>query len=114
MEKYNLIDTFFTDEKEYLDFLICKKQITIANDEATCFSELKKEDGYFLYTLTWLEDGKFIGDYVKPFRATTENIKVFNLGCKIIAERLSIYLDTQQANKVPSEPPAFGVLTHHK
>ena len=27
-----------------------KTQITIANDEAKFFSELKKEDGYFLYT----------------------------------------------------------------
>lgn len=114
MENYNLIDTFFIDENDYLDFLVSKQQRTIANDDATCFAELKKEDGYFIYTLTWLEDGKFIGDYVKPFRATTENIEVFNLGCKIIAERLTIYLNTQNADLVPNDPPAFGALTRQK
>ena len=43
-----------------------------------------------------------------------ENIKIFNEGCKILAERLEIYITTNNEAKVPMYPPAFGVLTHVK
>lgn len=111
MNNYNLIDTFFIDQNDYLDFLLNKRERTIANDEATCFATLKKSEGCFLYTLTWLKDGKYIGDYIEPFRATKGNIEIFNFGCKIMAERLSLYIDSQDAKSVPNNPPAFGVLT---
>ncbi len=94
MSKFTLMDTFFIDQQDYIDFLVLKKQRTIANNYATCFAAVKKQKGYFLYTLTWVKDGRYIGDYVKAFRATVENIDKFNLGCKILADRLSIYLET--------------------
>ncbi len=111
MKNLNLIDSFFNDPNDYISFLTSKKQITIANNNGTCFAELKKEDGKYLYTLTWLEDGKMIGDYISPFRATKENIDKFNNGCKILAERLAIYIVANEPNAVPSSPPAFGELT---
>lgn len=111
MNKYDLIDNFFTNEKDYIDFLTLKQR-TIANDDATCFAELSKENDCFLYLLTWLEDDKCVGDYVKRFDPSPENIKTFNFGCKIIAERLSVYIETGDINLVPTEPPAFGILTH--
>jgi len=111
MNKYDLIDKFFIDQDDYTKFLIGLKQRVIANDEATCFAELTKEDGCFLYKLTWLKDGKFIGDYIKPFRATNDNINTFNEGCKILADRLTIYIETGNIDLVPSEPPAFKELT---
>ncbi len=111
MKNLNLIDTFFIDQKDYISFLTSKRQITIANDDATCFAEIKKENGCFLYTLTWLEDGKMIGDYISPFRASKENLEKFNNGCKILAERLAIYIETENIDAVPSIPPAFGELT---
>lgn len=114
MNKYDLLDTFFIDQKDYEDFLFFKKQRTISNDEATCFAELTKENDCFLYTLTWLEDDRYIGDYVKLFDPSPENIETFNLGCKIIAERLVIYIDTNEIDLVPSEPPAFAELTYLK
>src|SRR5437879_13843381 len=114
MDKYNLIDKFFKDPQDYIDFLVWKKLRIIANNDATCFAELKKEGECFLYTLTWLSNGKYIGDYIKPFRATSENIEIFNLGCKILADRLSIYLETNDINSVPTLPLAFGYLTHVK
>ncbi len=107
-----LIEKFFTDKEDYLNFLISKKLRIIANDEGTCFAQLSKEGGYFSYTLNWRKDGKYIGDYVKPFRATDENVEIFNRGCKILAERLWVYIDTNDVSAIPSEPPAFGVLTH--
>lgn len=110
-----IIESFFSSQQEYTEFLVSKKQITIASDTGIYFAELKKEDGFFLYTLTCnLNSRKFVGDYVKPFRATLENIELFNNGCKIIAERLIKYIETGDINSVPTLPPAFGVLTHYK
>lgn len=113
-KNYDLIDTYFIDQDDCIDFLVNKSLRTIANDEGTCFAELKKEDGCFLYTLTWAEDGKFVGDYVKPFKASLLNIDTFNKGCKILADRLFIYIETNDMDKVPSSPPAFGELTISK
>lgn len=111
----NIIESFFSDQQEYINFLVSKKQIIIASDKGTYFAELKKEEGYYLYTLTCnLKSRKFVGDYVKPFRASLENIEIFNNGCKILAERLITYIETGDINLVPSFPPAFGVLTYYK
>ena len=114
MNKYNLIDNFFIDQKDYITFLVSSKERTIANDDATCFATIEKIEDCYLYKLTWIKDGKFIGDYVKPFRATKENIEIFNQGCKILAERLEIYIETDEAGKVPNNFPAFGELTEFK
>ena len=114
MNKYNLIETFFLDQSDYINFLISLKERVIANDEGNCFASLKKEDGHFIYTLTWQEDGKFVGDYIKQFKGTDENILTFNAGCKIISGRLSIYIETNKIELVPEVPPAFGILTHIK
>jgi hypothetical protein len=111
MNKYNIIEKFFTDQNDYIDFLVKSQQRTIANNDATCFAELTHLDDCFLYKLTWLNDGKFIGDYVKPFKATESNINQFNEGCRILAERLAIYVEIGDASLVPLEPLAFGDLT---
>ncbi len=111
MNKYNLIDTFFIDQEDYIKFLVELKERTIANDDVTCFATLEKTDKGILYKLSWLKDGKYIGDYIKPFKATKENIKTFNEGCKILAERLEVFIDTNDVNKVPDDPPAFRHLT---
>lgn len=114
MNKYNLIDTFFIDQGDYIEFLVGLKQRIIANDEQTCIAELTKEDGCFIYKLIWLKDGKFIGDYVKPFRASKDNINTFNEGCRIMADRLSIYIETGNIDLIPIEPPPFKELTEVK
>ncbi len=113
MNKYNLIETFFKSKEDCLIFLMFKKQRIIANKEATCFAELIKENDYLLYTLTWLKDGRFISENAVTFKPTDENVKIFNDGCKILSERLSMYLDTDDSSLVPSTPPAFGTLTHY-
>ncbi len=115
MNKFNLIDNFFIDQKDYIDFLVTKKERTIANDEATCFATLEKiDEKHWLYTITWLPEDKYIGDYVIPFKASIENVDKFNKGCKILAERLTGYIETQNVNSVPENPPAFGDLTFVK
>jgi hypothetical protein len=114
MNKYNLIEEFFNDQEDYISFLLGNSKRILANDEGTCFAELTKEDECYIYKLTWLADGKFIGDYVKPFKATEDNVNTFNEGCKILAERLSIYIETGNVNLVPIAPPVFKHLTEVK
>jgi hypothetical protein len=111
MSNFNLIKSFLYDVNDYVSFKLLKERM-IANDEGTCFAQLIKEQGYYKYLLTWHVDGKYIGDYVKVFEPTEENIKVFNDGCRILAERLEIYITTKDEAKVPIYPPAFEELTH--
>ena len=111
MTKHNLIESFFSTPDEYLDFLLRLKRRVQASKDGKCVATLEKMDGgYYKYELSY--GGKYIGDYVKIFRATLENINQFNEGCKILAERLEIYIETNDTSKVPENPPAFGDLTH--
>jgi hypothetical protein len=114
INKYNLIEKFFSDQDDYIIFLVGSKKKVLANNEATCIAELTKEAGCFLYILTWVKDGKYIGDYIKPFRASIDNINTFNEGCRIMAERLSIFIETGNLEMVPTNPPAFKELTEIK
>ena len=114
MARPDLIEKFFTDQNDYITFLVGLKERTIANNDATCFAQLTKEDDCYLYKLTWFPNSKFIGDYVKPFRATKENVAQFNEGCKILADRLQIYIETNDVNSVPDSPLPFGDLTFIK
>ena len=75
MAKCDLIDNFFLDENDYITFLVGLKQRTLANDDGTCFAELIKQGDCYLYKLTWLPNNKFIGDYVKPFRAVIKKLR---------------------------------------
>jgi len=108
----DLIDIFFSDINEYIKFLSSQKSLSIANNDGTCMATLSKENNRFMYRLDWVKDGKYIGDYVIPFSATQENIEIFNQGCKVIAERLALYIKTNKAKTVPINPPAFGNLTY--
>lgn len=112
MENLDLITNFFSDKNEYINFLVNQQEIMIANDEGTCYAQLIKKGDCFLYIITWHKNGKYIGDYIKPFRASDENIAIFNNGCKVLAERLKIYIETNDATNVPMHPQAFGQLTH--
>jgi hypothetical protein len=112
MENIDLILSFFRDKNDYMDFLARCQERMIANDEGTAYAQLIKKGNCFLYLLTWHKNGKYIGDYIEPFAATDENIAIFNNGCKILAERLKIYIETNNPTNVPMHPPAFGKLTH--
>ena len=42
MKNYHLIEKFFLDQEEYIEFQVKGKELTKANDDATCFAQLKK------------------------------------------------------------------------
>ena len=111
MNKYNLIESFFTDADDYIKFLITEEIRIIANQEGTCIAKLEKNNGFYSYTLTWTKDGKFIGDDIVVFKGSKNNVETFNNGCKTLSERLEIYIDKNNPSQVPNDYPAFKELT---
>ena len=115
MTKYNLIETFFDEPDEAVDFFLRLQKKGKASEDGKCIAMLEKvqlpnvEGRCYKYELTY--EDKYIGDYLKYFKPSLENIQQFNKGCKILAERLEIYIETGDVSKVPENPPAFGDLT---
>jgi|GEM_PF-923859 len=110
--KYEIIEIFFDDLNEYWRFFMNKNEISKETPGGKCTATLKKEeDGKWLYTLSWWEDGKWVGEHVRPFRANQNNLDLFNKGCAETARRLRIFQETNDFNKVPQKPPAFGKLS---
>jgi hypothetical protein len=108
--KYEMIESFFDDLADYTRFLLKLKEARRATSNFSCVATLKKEDGKYLYTLEW-EDGRWVGEYVRPFRANEEYLRLFHAGCAESARRLRIYLETGDIDQVPKAPPAFGILS---
>jgi hypothetical protein len=107
-----LLTKFFNNQEEYIDFLTSKQRMAIANEEGTCIADLNKTTAKFwTYTLTW-KDGKYISEFIKPFRASAENIKFFNRGCEILAEQLKVYVETNDPAQVRLVPNPFGPLNY--
>jgi len=110
-QKSDLIDRFFINTKDYDAFLSGLSVRKIANDDATCIASLTKDEGYMCYALTHLPSEKYISENAKYFDPTYKNVEQFNEGCKILADRLRIYLETDDYSRIPDTPPAFGDLT---
>lgn len=108
--KFETMGQFFTNLFAYMDFLLNLKETKRASSDLSCIATLKKENGSYLYDLAW-KDGKFVSEYVRPFRASEENLQIFNAGCVEIERRLKIFLETRDSKLVPMSPPAFGVLS---
>jgi len=108
--KYEMVESFFDDLADYMRFLLKLKEAKRATSDFSCVATLKKEDDKYLYTLEW-KDGKWVGEYVRPFRASEEHLRLFHAGCAEIARRLRIFLDTGDMEQVPKSPPAFGILS---
>ncbi|MFZ4591566.1 MAG: tetratricopeptide repeat protein, partial [Ignavibacteria bacterium] len=112
IDKYEMIEEFFEDLNDYMSFFMNKKMLCVETPCGKCTATLtKEENGKWLYMLEWWDDGKFCGEYVRPFRVNEENLSVFNKGCAEMARRLRIYLETKDFSKVPMKPPAFGRLS---
>ena len=115
MTKHNLIETFFDEPEEAVDFFLRLQKKGKASEDTKCIAMLEKvqlpnvEGRCYKYVLSY--EDKYIGDYLKVFKPSRENIEKFNEGCKILAERLEIYIETNDLSKVPENPPAFGDLT---
>jgi hypothetical protein len=72
---------------------------------------VKEAPDRWLFTLSVM-DGRYLGDHVSPFAPTAENVAVFNRGVADLAQRLRIYLETDDPTRVPLQPSPFAELTH--
>ncbi|MBC8466417.1 MAG: hypothetical protein H8D55_01140 [Deltaproteobacteria bacterium] len=108
--EYEMIESFFDDLSDYMHFFLVLKEARRATSNFSCVATLRKEDDKYLYTLEW-KDGRWVGEYVRPFRANEEYLRLFHSGCAEMARRLGIYLETGDINQIPKNPPAFGILS---
>ncbi len=105
-----MIESFFEDLSEYMRFFLNLKEQRKESPDSSCLATLKKEEDKYLYILEF-KDGRYVGEYVRPFRPNEQNLRLFNAGCAEAARRLRIYIDTDELNQVPMKPPAFGILS---
>ena len=108
--KNKMIEVFFVDLNDYMNFFLNLKEVRRATSDSKSIAVLKKENSSYLYILQW-EDGRHVGEYVRPFRVNENNLQIFNRGCAEIARRLQIYIETDDPDQVPMTPPAFGILS---
>lgn len=111
MSEIGLIEEFFDSQADYIKFFVQLREVAKATESGDCMACLSKVDASkWLYKLSW-KDGRFVADYVIPFRASKENVETFNRGSREIARRLKIFIEPDDLSKIPSIPPAFEHLT---
>lgn len=110
--KYALLTYVFEDLDDYQNFYNRSITIKLVNDETTCLVTLKNRGSFYEYHLGWMETGKSLGDYVKKFEPTQENLNAFHKGCAKVAGLLERYLDGESFESLSEEPAPFGELTH--
>lgn len=108
--KYEMVESFFDNLGDYMRFLLRLQELKRASSDYSCVATLKQEGDRYFYTLEW-KDGRWVGEYVRPFRANEENLRLFNAGCAEVARRMRIFIETGDPKKVPLTPPAFGILS---
>ncbi|WPE17132.1 hypothetical protein R5P06_03470 [Candidatus Thioglobus autotrophicus] len=111
MNKYNLIEKFFTSQEQITKFYVRLGVLKIANPDATCVASLEKKGAYWVYTLEHLPSGKYLGDNIKPFKPSFENYNKFNNGCKELAKMLEMYIDADDLSVVSMDAKPFSDLT---
>ena len=111
VNKYNLIDKFFSSQEQITKFFVRLKVLKIANPDATCMATLEKEEEHWVYVLEHLSSGKYVGDNLKPFKPSLENYVKFNDGCKELAKMLELYIDADDLSVLSMDAKPFGDLT---
>ncbi len=108
----DLIERFFSSHNDCIDFFVNSGGRMVASDDGRSLAKLERNSpSKWTYTLQW-EDGKYVGDYVKPFKPTYENFIQFNIGSKLLADQLRYYIwKMDPALVLRSNPNAFGSLT---
>lgn len=112
MDKYKLINEFFSNPEDAVRFFVQLKVLKIANEDGSCIASLEKStDSKWTYMLEW-KDGKYAGEYINPFKPSKENIEKFNSGCRELAKLLEMYIETGDVSVVTNAPPPFGDMVY--
>ena len=85
-ENDEIISTFFSDQAHAIKFLVELKEVSKASPNGKYIATLSKEEGHkWLYILYNTQNDLYVGDCVKPFRCSQENIEQFNNGTEYLA-----------------------------
>lgn len=114
INKYDLIKEFFSNAEDAVKFFVQLKELRFANEDGSCIAVLKKAtDSKWTYELIWKDD-KFVGEHIKPFKPSRENIDKFNNGCKGMAKLLETYIDTNDLSVVTNAVSPFGDMAYEE
>ena len=111
MNKYDLIEEFFTSQEQITRLYVRLGTLKIANSDMTCVASLEKKEDYWVYLLEHLPSGKHIGDIIKPFKPSFANYNKFNNGCKELAKMLEMYIDADDLSVLSMDSKPFLDLT---
>lgn len=110
LQMFNTIydyERFLSSSKE------CGKGIVDSNGNLAALAQLSKErPDKWLFTITWVSDGRYLGDYISPFMPSEENLATFDHACHWLAAMLQKYVETDSPNAIATPIPAFSYLTH--
>ncbi|MCF8067444.1 MAG: hypothetical protein K9L30_02550 [Desulfobacterales bacterium] len=110
--KYDLIDKFFSNPEDAVKFFVQLKVLKFANDDGSCIASLEKEAvDKWTYLLEW-KDGEYVGEHIKPFKPSKENIDKFNNGCAGLARLLEEYIDKNDISVVTNGHSPFGDMVY--
>jgi len=108
-DKYDLIDKIFDNQEELARFFERRRIVQTWNSDQTCTASLEKKESHWVYLLE--SHKKYIGEKIKPFEPSLENLNKFNNGCKELAKLLELYIDANDKSVLPLDAKPFGDLT---
>ena len=112
--KYDLIQEFFSNAEDAVQFFLQLKELRFKNEDESCMAVLKKTTDYkWTYELIW-KDGKFVGEHIKPFKPSRNNIEKFNNGCRVMAKLLEKYIDTNDMSVAANYRSPFGDMAYEE
>lgn len=89
----------------------CGKGIVDSNGNLAALAQLSKErSDKWLFTISWVADGRYLGDYISPFMPSEENLNTFDHACHWLASMLQKYVETDSPNDIATSIPAFSYL----
>jgi len=108
----DLIDRFFFDHNDCISFFVNAEKKIIASNNGKCLATLERTSPQkWTYTLGW-EDGKYVGEYIIPFKPSYENFIKFNIGSKILGDQLRYYIWKGNHKLIPLYNNIFADLTY--
>lgn len=102
----------FTDIEHYKRFLKEGRKCGVASDDGEFLAFVEKRKDRLVCEMK-SSGGQFVGEHLIKFEPTEANFLIFSDGCKVMARRLSQYVDSGNLNTVSREP-VFGSLSFER
>lgn len=113
MKRPEVVETFYTSIHQHILFLVTKTIDVRFSRTRQCMAVLQKHKDLYFYSLYWRKkDGEilWLGEYLRPFECSPENIAIFNNGTQKMAVLLREYIETNDFDLIAHAPNPFGGL----